>query len=178
MPIAESLPKQLQDQAGHLARLDRRRPSQANLRRAVSSAYYALFHQLVEDSSAELMGGGRENAQLRGLLRRAYLHSDMRKASKSFASDWGALPSGVRACVRNPCLPPELTRMAKTFTLLQEARHDADYDLSVRFIREEVVFLLNETDQAFVAWSQVRKHPAARCYLACLLLWPKMQGRS
>lgn len=178
MPIAESFPKQLQEQAGHLARRDRRKPSQANLRRAVSSAYYALFHQLVEDSSAELIGGGRENVELRGLLRRAYVHSDMQKASKSFASDRGGLPLGIRACVHGEKLPPELTRMAKTFVVLQEARHEADYDLSLRFIRKEVVSLLNRTDQAFVAWSQVRKHPAARCYLACLLLWPRLQGRS
>jgi len=38
-----SLHADLLDQAEHLAQLDQRRPKQASLRRAVSSAYYALF---------------------------------------------------------------------------------------------------------------------------------------
>ena len=41
-----SLPEDLLEQAVHLATLDARRPKQANLRRAVSTAYYALFHLL------------------------------------------------------------------------------------------------------------------------------------
>jgi hypothetical protein len=41
-----SLHADLLEQAGNLARLDPTRPKQVNLRRAVSSAYYALFHLL------------------------------------------------------------------------------------------------------------------------------------
>ncbi len=41
-----SLHADLLDPAEQLAQLDPRRPKQANLRRAVSSAYYALFHLL------------------------------------------------------------------------------------------------------------------------------------
>ncbi|HQZ68834.1 MAG TPA: hypothetical protein PLY87_27290 [Planctomycetaceae bacterium] len=41
----------LLQQAESLARLDQRgAPRQANLRRAVSSTYYALFHFLVDES--------------------------------------------------------------------------------------------------------------------------------
>lgn len=40
-------PDDLLHQADHLARWDRRRPKQASLRRAVSTAYYALFHLLI-----------------------------------------------------------------------------------------------------------------------------------
>ncbi len=41
-----SLHADLLDQAEQLAHLDPRRRKQANLRRAISSAYYALFHLL------------------------------------------------------------------------------------------------------------------------------------
>ncbi|GAB4215496.1 MAG: hypothetical protein OHK0013_41130 [Sandaracinaceae bacterium] len=34
-------------QAARLARTDKNRPKQANLRRAASAAYYALFHLLI-----------------------------------------------------------------------------------------------------------------------------------
>ena len=40
---------ELLKQARELTTLDARRPRQANLRRAISSAYYALFHLLLHD---------------------------------------------------------------------------------------------------------------------------------
>jgi uncharacterized protein (UPF0332 family) len=39
-------------QAEHLARVDKKKPKQANLRRAVSAAYYALFHPVASSSPA------------------------------------------------------------------------------------------------------------------------------
>lgn len=47
-----SLQGDLLDQAKQLAQLDLRRPKQANLRRAVSSACYGLFHLLTSEASA------------------------------------------------------------------------------------------------------------------------------
>jgi hypothetical protein len=47
-----SLHADLLEQAGHLAQFDPTRPKQANLRRAVSSANYALFHMLASEMSA------------------------------------------------------------------------------------------------------------------------------
>ena len=38
-------------QADLLLHLEKRRPKQASLRRAVSAAYYALFHFLIEEST-------------------------------------------------------------------------------------------------------------------------------
>jgi hypothetical protein len=40
--------KDLLDQAVSLATLDARKPKQANVRRAISSTYYDLFHLLVK----------------------------------------------------------------------------------------------------------------------------------
>jgi hypothetical protein len=42
----------LLQQANHLATYEGANPSQASLRRAVSTAYYALFHLLIEDGRA------------------------------------------------------------------------------------------------------------------------------
>ena len=46
-----SLHSDLLDQAGVLVRLEPRKPRQASLRRAVSAAYYALFHLLSEEAA-------------------------------------------------------------------------------------------------------------------------------
>ncbi|MBS1874595.1 MAG: hypothetical protein JSU00_15375 [Acidobacteria bacterium] len=46
------LPEDLLEQADHLARWDWKHPKQASLRRAVSTAYYAVFHMLVSEAVA------------------------------------------------------------------------------------------------------------------------------
>jgi len=45
-----SLAEDLLEQADHLARREKKRPKQASLRRAVSAAYYALFHLLISET--------------------------------------------------------------------------------------------------------------------------------
>ncbi len=42
-----------------LTELDPRRPTQANLRRAVSTAYYAVFHSLAQTAADMLIGRKR-----------------------------------------------------------------------------------------------------------------------
>jgi uncharacterized protein (UPF0332 family) len=39
----------LLEQALHLAKREKKKPRQASLRRAVSTAYYALFHLLIHE---------------------------------------------------------------------------------------------------------------------------------
>src|SRR5712692_5365690 len=46
MPYADDL----LEQARHLANREKKRPRQASLRRAVSTAYYALFHLLISEA--------------------------------------------------------------------------------------------------------------------------------
>ncbi len=46
-----SLHDDLLEQAKHLANREPRRPKQASLRRAISAAYYALFHLLVDEAT-------------------------------------------------------------------------------------------------------------------------------
>jgi len=48
--------KDLLEQAVRLAKLDAKKPKQANLRRAISSAYYAVFHLLVDEACRVQIG--------------------------------------------------------------------------------------------------------------------------
>ena len=52
------------EQARHLATRERTRPKQASLRRAVSVAYYALFHLLCDEASNVLVRGIRQSEDL------------------------------------------------------------------------------------------------------------------
>lgn len=107
----------LLEQAFHLANREDN-PTQASLRRAVSTAYYALFHLLTD----ETVGKWAVERQ-RSALARTIEH----KAMKSVCD----------ACVKNfysagqPESGVQLKQVAETFAILQQRRHTADYDVSL-----------------------------------------------
>jgi predicted lipid-binding transport protein (Tim44 family) len=69
--------------------------------------------------------------------------------------------------------PGDLKTVANAFVSLQQARHEADYDVSRTFRRQEVLAHVQSARQAFEAWGRVRKTDDARLYLACFLLWKR-----
>jgi hypothetical protein len=162
-----SLHEDLLAQAQQLAQWDARRPKQVNLRRAGSSAYYALFHLLTSETSALFA----IEPGLAWRINRTLNHGDMKKASTMIAND--KVPKAVQSPRAGYATPADLKTVANTFVRLQEARHEADYDLSRVFRRQEVLDHVQWARQAFEAWERVRKTDDARLYLACFLLWKR-----
>jgi len=158
-----SLHADLLDQAEMLAKFDRNRPKQANLRRAVSAAYYALFHLLTSEVAALYAVESRRAA----LIIRTLNHGDMKKVSVMFGSS--KLPKALQG--GNYETPPDLKIVADAFVNLQQARNEADYDLSRSFSRHEAFTYVRTSRRAFDCWSRVRKTDDARLYLACFHLW-------
>ncbi len=85
--------KDVLEQAVRLAKLDAKKPKQANLRRAISSAYYAMFHLLVDEACRVQIGAQHNLAPFRQVLGRAFAHGVMKDACKSFGG--GTLKKGV-----------------------------------------------------------------------------------
>ena len=163
-----AIPDDLLDQAEILVKLDQGKPRQANLRRAVSAAYYALFH-LLASAGAEIVGPGRP-AELRNRVRRAFTHEGMKAACAGFLSGkLQDLPADIRSLIAPP-LEPEFALLAKAFIELQQARHVADYDFSRSMTREEALAKINLADSAFGAWDQVRRSDNVNVFLTALLL--------
>ena len=73
--------RDLIETARGLTELSPRRPSQANLRRAVSTAYYALFHSLAATVADALMGKRRSDAWHQTY--RALEHGSARRACQN-----------------------------------------------------------------------------------------------
>ncbi|MBI3821837.1 MAG: hypothetical protein HY289_04050, partial [Planctomycetes bacterium] len=88
-----SIHEDLFAQAEALARIDARKPRQVNLRRAVSSTYYAVFHFLVEEACCVQIGSQHSQAVYRHALGRAFTHNVMKLARSSFAG--GTLKAAV-----------------------------------------------------------------------------------
>lgn len=160
-----SLAGDLLEQARHLANREPRRPKQASLRRAISAAYYAVFHLLTDEVAARL--APRQPEDLKYRVQRAIGHADMKKACANFSKS--QLPPHLNFPGHGP-VPSELIKVARIFVALQEARHGADYDLSSSVNRLDALALLQEAEDAFASWRIVRNTPYANVFLSALLL--------
>jgi uncharacterized protein (UPF0332 family) len=123
--------------ARKLARASPTKPRQAELKRAVSTAYYAVFHALAKDAANLLTGVGQMRTS------GAWVHV-YRALDHGFAKN---------ACREVRVVPPALMDCADEFIELQEARHKADYDPRASFTRVEA---LEWTSRAEVAIAKLR----------------------
>ena len=170
-----SLPKDLLDQADHLVKKEPKRPKQASLRRAVSAAYYALFHLLTEAAARRLIPGtGGDREALRVILRRAFGHGEMAAISKSFRS--GSPPARWQDVLGVTGLTADVRKVADAFVDLQEARHEADYDAGRAYTRQEARELVRRTEEAFKAWKRAWKTHAGDTYLVALLVNARLRS--
>lgn len=111
------------------------RPSQACLRRAASTAYYALFHALCAAAADTLVGERADETWSR--VYRAPNHAAARRACTN------------RELVER--LPPGLHRFTTLFPTLQTRRHDADYEPKAAFVASEVLADISAAESVIAA---------------------------
>lgn len=163
-------PRDLLVVARDLAKLDPHRPRQASLRRAVSTAYYAVYHLLIRSAVNAHVGFGPTRthreigetvmrmAEVCGLFTGPVVPSKLRKA----------LPKGATAAA-SVAASPALQSVARAFLDLQQARHEADYDSSKRFIRHGVLAQVALAEQAFKDWEIASSDPFRPVFLLLML---------
>jgi uncharacterized protein (UPF0332 family) len=110
------------------------KPRQADLRRSVSTAYYALFDVLARNGADLIVGAGANRlSRAWSLVYRALDHGFAKNACREVQNS--DFPSDIRAC-------------ASEFVELQEARHKADYDPAARFTRADALDWANRAEVA------------------------------
>lgn len=167
-----SLATDLLDQADMLCKREPKNPKQASLRRAVSAAYYALFHLLTEDAARLLVGlCGRVDVDSVSRVVRTFAHLDLKKVSEKFGNS--ELPVAFQTSTEKYRTPNDLKLVADTFGSLYQGRQDADYNTGKTVTRSEVETMIREARLAFEAWERVKTTDDARMYLACFSLWDK-----
>ena len=154
---------------------DEGQAGQAHLRRAVSAAYYALFHLLVDDATRRMFGARDDRAALRVCLARAFAHSTMARVAKDFAVI-GAVPNRLRPALGSLKVQPEICKVARNFIALQDARHTADYDLSEQVDPEWAEGMVALAEEAFAELGKVRGTLQADVFLAGMLVFDKIRA--
>ena len=67
----------------------------------------------------------------------------------------------------------ELTKVAQSFIILQQARHDADYNLEKPLDPADAIAHVNLANSAFISWEMTRTSDVAKEYLFSLLFKEK-----
>lgn len=145
-----------------VALVNPRQPSkteQIDFRRAVSAAYYAVFH-LLTITAAEHWAVEKE----RHRFARLFDHGKIKTAS-------GNLPGRIKE--RLGASPSEqdskaagaLEFVAREFVALQQLRHRADYDNSKVWSYTEVENAITRAHDLYLTWNTVRNASMAQSYL-------------
>ena len=117
----------------------RGRPRQAELRRAVSAAYYALFHHLALCCADRLAGSTRANRN-ESAWRQTY-----RALEHGHARNQCDNQSAMRA------FPAEIRVFARRFVYMQGQRQQADYSPTATYSRRWVMQIVDETEEALTS---------------------------
>lgn len=111
-------------------------PSQARVRRSISTSYYAVFHAALEVCASQ-GAGVTGDADAREAIRRAIDHRDLKAVADRIIKAPRHLPTTQERGRAASTLAHNLRRDGwsqpmSDLRTLQEQRHNADYDMSSR----------------------------------------------
>lgn len=127
--------------------------SDAQLRRAVSTAYYALFHKVLRAAAERFMGPGQENAAGFSLLYRSFDHRQMRSTCE--ALQVSTLKEKYKRHLGRTAVSQDMRDFAGAFPSLQDARHLADYDPAYQLLPSNVSSLIDTAKVGMDAFDRV-----------------------
>ena len=116
-------------------------PSQADMRRAISTAYYALFHTLAA-SNAELIAGAPQSNVSSYAWDRVYRRLDHGRARNNLRSAISLLSQTGE-------------NFARTFIELQDQRQEADYNPNARVTLSDTINIIARAQTAIRDFTQL-----------------------
>jgi len=142
----------LLEDARHLAAkgIAEQRPS--CMRRAISTAYYAVFHLLIQSFVKHW-----PFVDQRAKLARMFSHQKMRDAAFK--------PNDKKNLTQ---IEAALGEVIKAFSQLQADRHRADYDTDWAIVATDVESALNYAETAFGKWRLIEHEEIARNHLLAM----------
>jgi uncharacterized protein (UPF0332 family) len=141
-----------------LATLNPGQPKQADLRRAVSAAYYALFHLLTAEAAENW-----KHQHQRHRFARLFNHGRIKQVASNLS-----LPKTQDAVQAN--IGANLKTVAESFVMLQQQRHTADYDNGRAWSPTQAHDAILLAQDSIKSWMIIRDEDVAQEFLLDLIV--------
>ena len=138
-------------------RLSAGNPIQTDLRRAISSVYYALFHAICQSNADTVVGDDPQS-----------------RDQPAWRQTYRALEHGYarQRCIvarRNPRFTLPIQALAGYFVTMQSQRHQADYDPDTGFDQAEVLDAIAQAGR-FIRDFRATPAPERRAFAVFILM--------
>jgi uncharacterized protein (UPF0332 family) len=164
-------PDHLLEQADRLAaRGHAGQPRQADLRRAVSTAYYAVFHAVAAAAADQYVGVTKRSTSQYTLVYRSVDHRVLRDLCASITKR--QVPQKLARHVPATGFGPDMESFATNALELQRMRHEADYDPSIRIKTSDAVLAVSSARSALIHLTQASA-PSREAFFSLLLFQPR-----
>lgn len=150
----------------------------ARIRRSISTSYYALFHFVLDEVGARIVGTRNGVRKRRRILIRTVSHKAIKTTLEKVRG--GSVDSTLEEFLRTPggpdgqVAPPAFVQnLARAFVDAQVKRHDADYDMNRVLSEVDARLLSARVKRVIAAWRaattvQDRDFKHALCVLILL----------
>lgn len=163
-------PEHLFEQADKLIAPPVGRPRQADIRRAISAAYYGIFHGVITKAVDQFVGITNRDKAHYGLAYRSLSHSRLREVCNGIQKS--TPPSKYRPYVPVAGFGSDIIALADAVEVLQEKRHPADYDVMIRMNRSDAAVAI-ATARAALARLDKAPQQEQLAFLSLLLFSPR-----
>ena len=130
-------------------------PRQADLRRAISSAYYGVFHAVVTGAADDFVGRTQRHTPRYELVYRSIDHRSLREICEDVVKT--TLPAKYLKYEPKGGFGPDLIALATAVIELQEKRHAADYDPLFRVRMSDAVLAVATGRTALVRFRSANR---------------------
>jgi uncharacterized protein (UPF0332 family) len=160
---------QLKEQAYHLLNREPTRPRIVSLRRAVSTAYYALFHLVIDEGCRLIFKQDVQQNLIFYKATRAIRHDRLKLVSLALLKS--PLSAELQTYFGASPISQDLKTLCQQIANLQDARHEADYDLLYRPEKLRVSKLFDDLEKAFQSFEMLFDSPNNELNLFMILIF-------
>jgi len=145
-------------------------PRQADLRRAISNAYYGVFHAIATEAADDFVGKTQRQSPRYALVYRSIDHRSLRRLCEDVIKT--ALPPKYSNYQPTGGFGPDLIALATAVIDLQEKRHLADYDPLFRVGMSESVLAVS-TGRTALARFRNANRTRRKAFVSLLVFSPR-----
>ena len=147
-------------------------PRQVDLRRAISAAYYGIFHAVLTAAADLIVGASKRQSPLYGLVYRSIEHRSVRVLCEDVGKS--QLPAKFGPYVPAAGFGPDIVALSEAFVELQKKRYAADYDPMIKVSRSDAALAVSIA-QAALARLAAADSEIRATFLTLLVFPPRSQ---